>query len=198
MKFQTRSSASSATVNPAHALKADLAARIIASVDRLGLTVREAQARTGQAAADFSRLRSGQLDRFTIERLLDIAESMGERLSLSLTAESRSGAAQLPGPLADHARELRILCRRYSVRRLGAFGSLLREDFDPARSDIDLSVVFGRSRRYGPADQYFRFKESLEQLLGREVDLVELRSMPASRLKQSIERSQVPVYEQAA
>jgi hypothetical protein len=35
-------------------------------------------------------------------------------------------------------------------------------------------------------------------LLGREVDLVELLAMPASRLKQSIERSQVSVYEQAA
>jgi predicted nucleotidyltransferase len=75
---------------------------------------------------------------------------------------------------------------------------VLREDFDPRRSDIDLAVEFARSRRYGPADQYFKFKEALEQLLGLEVDLVELRAMPASRLKQSIERSQVPVYEQAA
>jgi predicted nucleotidyltransferase len=75
---------------------------------------------------------------------------------------------------------------------------VLRRDFDATRSDIDLAVEFGRSRRYGPADQYFRFKESLERLLGRKVDLVELRAMPASRLKQSIERSQVPVYEQAA
>lgn len=198
MKNRTRASVSAATVKPAQAIKADLAARIIASVDRMGLTVREAHARTGQAAADFSRLRGGQLERFTIERLLEITEALGERLSLSLKTESDSEGAQLPGPLADHARELRILCRRYSVRRLGAFGSVLRQDFDPTRSDIDLAVEFGRSRRYGPADQYFRFKESLERLLRRKVDLVELRAMPASRLKQSIERSQVPVYEQAA
>jgi predicted nucleotidyltransferase len=198
MRNQRRPLGSSPTPKPAEALKADLAARIIASVDRMGLTVREAEARTSQAAADFSRLRGGQLDRFTIERLLDIAGALGERLSLSLTAEGQSGAASLPGPLADHARALRILCRRFSVRRLGAFGSVLRDDFDPARSDIDLAVEFGRSRRYGPADQYFRFKESLERLLGREVDLVELRAMPDSRLKQSIERTQVPVYEQAA
>jgi uncharacterized protein len=198
MTYQPRRTAAHPSSKPVQTLKADLAARITASVDRMGLTVREAQTRTGQAAADFSRLRNGQLERFTIERLLDIAEALGERLSLSLTAESNSGSTQLPAPLADHARALRILCRRYSVRRLGAFGSVLREDFDPARSDIDLAVEFGRSRRYGPADQYFRFKESLERLLGREVDLVELRAMPASRLKQSIERSQVPVYEQAA
>lgn len=175
-------------------LKAELAARIVASVDRHGLTVREAQARTGQAAGDFSRLRSGQLDRFTIERLLRIAEALGEPLSLSLTAEVRKGGPTVPGPLAGHLRGLRILCRRYAVRRLGAFGSVLRDDFDPKRGDIDLTVEFGRSRTYGLADQYFRFKAAIERLLGREVDLVELRAMPASRLKQSIERSQLPVY----
>jgi predicted nucleotidyltransferase len=123
---------------------------------------------------------------------------LGERLSLSLHVELDPLAPAVPEPLCQHVRELRALCRRYSVRRLGAFGSVLRKDFDPKRSDIDLAVEFGRSKRHGPADQYFRFKESLERLLGRKVDLVELRAMPASRLKQSIERSQVPLYEQAA
>jgi predicted nucleotidyltransferase len=179
-------------------LKVELAARIVASLDRLGLTVREAQAKTGQAAGDFSRLRGGQLDRFTIERLLGIAEALGEPLSLSLTAEGGKAGPVVPGPLAAHLRGLRILCRRYAVRRLGAFGSVLRDDFDPKRSDIDLTVEFGRSRTYGLADQYFRFKAAIERLLGHEVDLVELRAMPASRLKQSIERSQLPVYDQAA
>lgn len=179
-------------------LKVELAARIVASLDRQGLTVREAQARTGQAAGDFSRLRGEQLDRFTIERLLGIAEALGEPLSLSLTAEGGRGGSAVPAPLAGHLRGLRILCRRYTVRRLGAFGSVLRDDFDPKRSDIDLTVEFGRSRTHGLADQYFRFKAAIERLLGREVDLVELRAMPASRLKQSIERSQLPVYDQAA
>jgi predicted nucleotidyltransferase len=179
-------------------LKTELAARIVASLDRQGLTVREAQSMTGQAAADFSRLRGGQLDRFTIERLLGIAEALGEPLSLSLTAESGKGGPAVPAPLAGHLRGLRILCRRYAVRRLGAFGSVLRDDFDPKRSDIDLTVEFGRSRTYGLADQYFRFKAAIERLLRREVDLVELRAMPASSLKQSIERSQLPVYDQAA
>src|SRR5258708_120461 len=179
-------------------LKAELAARIVASLDRLGLTVREAQARTGQAAGGFSRLGGEELDGFTIERLLGIAEALGEPLSLSLTAEGGKGGPAVPAPLASHLRGLRILCRRYAVRRLGAFGSVLRDDFDPKRSDIDLTVEFGRSRTYGPADQYFRFKAAIERLLGREVDLVELRAMPASRLKQSIERNQLPVYDQAA
>jgi len=84
------------------------------------------------------------------------------------------------------------------VRRLSAFGSVLRPDFDPARSDIDLAVEFGASRRYGPADQYFEFKAAVERLVGRPVDLVEMKAMADSRLKRVIERTQVPVYEQAA
>lgn len=181
------------------ALKGELAARIVASLDRQGLTVREAQAKTGQAAGDFSRLRGGQLERFTIERLLGIAEALGERLSLSLVDAGGIGEpAAVPAPLARHLRGLRVLCRRYAVRRLGVFGSVLREDFDPRHSDIDFTVEFGRSRSHGPADQYFRFKAALERLLGREIDLVELNAMPASRLKRSIERSQVALYDQAA
>jgi uncharacterized protein len=182
-------------------LKGELAARIVAALDRRGLTVREAEARTGHAAADFSRLRGGQLERFTIERLLAMAESLGERLALSLVAQGgEAGGADsaVPAPLEAHLRGLRILCRRYGVRRLGAFGSVLGDDFDPKRSDIDLTVEFGRPRSMGLVDQYFRFKAALERLLGREVDLVELKAMPDSRLKRSIERSQVPVYDQAA
>lgn len=197
MADRTRSS-SHAGFDSVEALKRELASRILAALDRQGLTVREAQERTGQAAADFSRLRGGRLDRFTIERLVSIAEELGERISLCLNVESNPQDPVLPGPLAANLRELRLLCRRYAVRRLGAFGSVLRQDFDPARSDIDLAVEFGHSRQHGPAAQYFRFKESLERLLGRKVDLVELPAMPASRLKRSIERSQVPVYEQAA
>jgi uncharacterized protein len=119
------------------ALRNLLARRIVGALDRQGLTVREAESRTGNAEADFSRLRL--------------------------------------------------------VRRLSAFGSVLRPDFDPARSDIDLAVEFGSSRRYGPADQYFEFKAAVERLVGRSVDLVGMKAMADSRLKRAIERTQVPV-----
>lgn len=104
----------------------------------------------------------------------------------------------VPKALTIHMKPLRALCRRFSVRRLSAFGSVLGPDFDPAKSDIDLAVEFGPSRRYGAADQYFEFKTSLERLVGRAVDLVEMKAMADSRLKRVIERTQVRLYEQAA
>lgn len=53
-------------------LKALLAAEIIRALNDRDLTVRQAEALTGTAAADFSRLRSADLDRFTVDRLMTI------------------------------------------------------------------------------------------------------------------------------
>jgi len=170
----------------------------VGALDRQGLTVREAESRTGNAAADFSRVRNGQLERFSIERLLEMAGRLGEHLTLTVRAVPGETKESVPKALAVHLKPLRALCRRFAVRRLSAFGSVLRTDFDPARSDIDLAVEFGRSRRHGPADQYFDFKAAVERLLGRPVDLVEMKAMSDSRLKRVIERTRVPVYEQAA
>ena len=56
--------------------KALLAAEIIKALDRDKLTVRAAHARTGIAAADFSRIRNADLARFTLDRLVGIIECL--------------------------------------------------------------------------------------------------------------------------
>jgi predicted XRE-type DNA-binding protein len=63
-------------------LKAILAAEIIKMLDRQGLSVRGAQARTGVAAADFSRIRNANLDRFTLDRLVSIINRLGARVDV--------------------------------------------------------------------------------------------------------------------
>ena len=37
----------------------------------------------------------------------------------------------------DNHAQIADLCRTFGVRRLDVFGSAVREDFDPARSDVD-------------------------------------------------------------
>jgi uncharacterized protein len=91
---------------------------------------------------------------------------------------------------------LNALCRRFHVLRLDLFGSAARRDFDPARSDIDFVVEFDRS--YPDAlslRTFFGLKESLEGLLGRPVDLVELAAMRNPYLKAEIESSRELVFE---
>jgi len=65
-------------------LKALLAAEIIKELDRQDLTGRAAQRKTGIAAADFSRIRSADLRRFTIDRLILIVNRLGSRLDIKV------------------------------------------------------------------------------------------------------------------
>jgi hypothetical protein len=60
--------------------KAILAAEIIKTLNREGPTVRAAHGRTGTAAADFSRIRNADLDRFTVDRLMSIINRFGSGL----------------------------------------------------------------------------------------------------------------------
>ena len=63
-------------------LKAILATEIIKMLDRQGLSVRGAHARTGIAAADFSRIRNAELGRFTLDRLMSIINRLGSRVEV--------------------------------------------------------------------------------------------------------------------
>jgi hypothetical protein len=51
--------------------------------------------------------------------------------------------------IEDNLEELGRLCRLHGVRKLEVFGSILRQDFDPQRSDVDVLVEFLR-RCAGP------------------------------------------------
>jgi predicted XRE-type DNA-binding protein len=64
--------------------KGILAAEIIKPLDRERLTVRAAQARTGVAAADFSRIRNANLGRFTVDRLMAIINRLGSRVEVKV------------------------------------------------------------------------------------------------------------------
>jgi predicted XRE-type DNA-binding protein len=61
------------------------------------LTVRAAHARTGIAAADFSRIRNADLSRFTIDRLVSIINRLGSRIEIRVKVRS---VAQFPETLA--------------------------------------------------------------------------------------------------
>lgn len=72
-----------------HQLKALLAAEIIKTLDSRKLTVRDAETRTGIAAADFSRIRNVRLDRFTVDRLMTILNRLGQEVKVKLSIRTR-------------------------------------------------------------------------------------------------------------
>ena len=69
--------------------------------------------------------------------------------------------------------EIAEFCRRWDIRQLEAFGSILRDDFRPD-SDIDFLYTpgprFRRDQAYGPWMRN-NMAEELSELLGRKVDL---------------------------
>jgi hypothetical protein len=100
-------------------------------------------------------------------------------------------------PLIEQNREAIVqLCRIHGVSRLEAFGSVLREDFDPKRSDVDILVEFDPSVA-SSFTNFLSFKESLETLFHRPVDLMELRTVRNRRLRRYIEQSKRPIYDAA-
>src|SRR5579863_3286631 len=80
-------------------------------------------------------------------------------------------------PLIEKNREaIARLCRLHGVRSLEAFGSILRDDFDAGRSDVDVLVEL-EAQAADSFSNYLDLKESLEALFQRSVDLVELRAI---------------------
>lgn len=74
------------------------------------------------------------------------------------------------GHLSVPEEKLADICRRYYVRRLALFGSVLREDFS-AESDIDVLVVFEPDAPIGFL-ALGQMRRELEALFNRPVDLV--------------------------
>jgi predicted XRE-type DNA-binding protein len=66
-------------------LKALLAAEINSTLRQADLSLREAQAITGTTAADFSRIRSADLGRFTIDRFILIINRLGARIDVAVS-----------------------------------------------------------------------------------------------------------------
>ena len=75
-------------------LKAVLAAEIIRTLDKEEMSVRQAHARTGIAAADFSRIRNTDLSRFTVDRLMTIINRLGSRVEVSVKVRRQNLGAQ--------------------------------------------------------------------------------------------------------
>jgi uncharacterized protein len=72
-------------------------------------------------------------------------------------------------------------CRRWNIARLEVFGSALRDDFRPD-SDLDLVATYAPETCWSLLDRV-RMKLELQDLLGREVDLLNRRALekPSAR-----------------
>lgn len=104
----------------------------------------------------------------------------------------------MPFILTNHRDKISELCRKFGVVRLDLFGSAARNDFNPDSSDIDLVASFSDTRAPGYADRYLDFAQSLEELLGRKVDLLTPGAVRNRHFAEVIKREAIPIYESSA
>jgi predicted nucleotidyltransferase len=73
------------------------------------------------------------------------------------------------------------------------FGSAVTDNFDD-ESDVDFLVKFKPIDLSKYFENYINFKESLKNLLKRDVDLLEEQSIKNPILKKSIDKSKALIY----
>lgn len=96
--------------------------------------------------------------------------------------------------IAQHRTGIANICRRFRVSRLEVFGSAAQaDDFNPATSDVDFLIEFAEGVKPGLQD-FFGAKTALENLLGREVDLIEPGAVRNPYVLASINRHREAVY----
>jgi len=86
------------------------------------------------------------------------------------------------------------LCKQHKVKELYIFGSILTSKFNKD-SDIDMLVQFDKIDILEYADNYFDFKEKLEKLLGREVDLLETQAIRNPIFRKILDRDKRIIYD---
>lgn len=94
----------------------------------------------------------------------------------------------------DNIQKIFTLCRKYKVRKLYAFGSILTPRFNE-QSDVDILVDFNSEIDHNNyADNYFELYNALKALFKRDVDLVDESSVKNPYFKEELEETKYLIY----
>lgn len=86
------------------------------------------------------------------------------------------------------------LCRLHKVKSLSVFGSILTDRFNDD-SDVDLLVDFNSEiTHHNYTDNFFSFYYALRSLFGREVDLVDEKSVKNPYFKEELNETKHLIY----
>jgi len=106
-------------------------------------------------------------------------------------------------PLIEHNRKrIAELCSQHHIKLLYAFGSIVNGDFTE-KSDIDLLYEFDytgfnfndiKNAPYDPFTVFFDFKDTLEGLFCRKVDLIPYQDFKNTYFKKQVEETKQLIY----
>ena len=78
--------------------------------------------------------------------------------------------------IENYRKDITELCKTHKVKSLYAFGSVLTDQFNN-ESDVDLIVDFQQFDVLDYGDNYYDLKFSLENILKRNIDLLEHKAI---------------------
>jgi predicted nucleotidyltransferase len=97
-------------------------------------------------------------------------------------------------PIQIDQKSVAKFCREHGIRKLSLFGSVVRDDFDPQQSDLDVLVELLPDAH--PGFSFFGWGEKLAAQFGRKVDLHTPNSL-SKYFRDQVLREAVTIYEQA-
>lgn len=89
--------------------------------------------------------------------------------------------------------ELQKLCQEFQVKELYLFGSAVSSNFSE-ESDLDFIVNFNRKNYVGAFDQFIGFKQRLEKIYERKVDLYHHKKYRNPIFQKEVESTKELVY----
>ena len=98
----------------------------------------------------------------------------------------------VPSHIAIPPNALEAFCRKWRVRELSLFGSVLRDDFGP-NSDVDVLVSFDDDAPWSLWD-LIAMQDELAEMFGRPVDLVEKEGLRNPFRRQQILETRQVIY----
>jgi predicted nucleotidyltransferase len=173
-----------------------LGARVRARREELGLSMTELARRVTGQGFDCSIQNIRQLELGQVSRITYLAE-LGRALNSHPSWLQDGFVPDVDVGIEWRAR-VRALCKYFGVKQLDIFGSASRGvDFDAARSDFDFIVEFEPGREKPWMGEFLEFKEALEIVLGRKVDLISRTALAQMRnryRREAIEKDRTLVY----
>ena len=87
------------------------------------------------------------------------------------------------------------LCRRHKVKTLSVFGSILTDRFND-KSDVDFLVDFESHNpdTFDYVTNYLNFRDALERLFNRKVDLIEYGDNLNPLFKKLVDKKKLLIY----
>jgi uncharacterized protein len=89
------------------------------------------------------------------------------------------------------------LCNKFGVSRLYAFGSVLRENYSPEKSDVDLLIELENMPALERGENILNFWDEVEKLFNKPVDLLTDQPIKNPFLKQEIDKTKKLIYDRS-